>query len=224
MPTEVFSISGAGLGQMAPCPVGWGTTPKGNCGAPMQGCPQNMLYPNPKNPTACRSQVAADLQAALRALGNATGDATLKALPIDGFVGPKTTAAANRAFGPQGLLPSGVGASYLRTGTLSQAQVANMAALMANIAAGQAAKLGATVPAHVFKVGAVPAAAAPEAKPEPKAAVPPPAGVEAQPRSLWYLVGLSALAAGAGAYMGWRESRPPKAEAKVYRMPTRRAA
>jgi hypothetical protein len=67
------------------------------------------------------SQDVATLQNALVALGKGIGDTSLSKLTIDGLIGPKTTAAVNRAFTVH--LGSGQAPASYRTGALSQSQV-----------------------------------------------------------------------------------------------------
>lgn len=200
---EVFSISGASLGATA-CPVGWQATPNGNCGAPAAGCPSNMRLG-----AACRSAAAIALQNAVRALGRQVGDPVLAALAVDGFVGPKTTEAVNRAFTTH--IGSGQAPADVRTGALSLTDVATRAPQLTQLASAEVVRRGGAVPAPPA-MKATPAAA--------KAAtgedLAPIAGD--YPNALWALVGLNALAAVTGAWGVYRRNRGEP----VY-MPARRA-
>lgn len=75
------------------------------------------------------SQDVATLQNALVALGKGIGDTSLSKLTIDGLIGPKTTAATNRAFTVH--LGSGQAPASYRTGAMSQAQVETSANTLA---------------------------------------------------------------------------------------------
>lgn len=79
---EVFAISGA-FGQ----PEGWVVTPKGNYGAPREGCPVERQI----GKEGCRHPEAIALQTALRQSG--------LSVSVDGFIGPKTTEAVNMVLG-----------------------------------------------------------------------------------------------------------------------------
>jgi hypothetical protein len=187
---EVFSISGA-LGAAA-CPTGWQVTPNGNCGAPVAACPANMRLGN-----ACRSQAAVALQNALVAMGNQIGDAVLKALVVDGFVGPKTTAAANRALTTH--IGPGQAAADLRTGTLAIGDVAARAPQITQLVVAETARRGGSTPAPRTFTANVPVTPR-------EAADPIVAAQGAPPRALWALVGLNALAAVTGAWGLYRGS------------------
>lgn len=124
---EVYTIQGAGAAPAA-CPVGWAVTPNGNCGAPGGG----------------RAPAALALQTALRTLGVAVRDPVLQSLGVDGYIGPVTVAAVNRAFTSH--IGSGQAAARYRSGQLTQVQVANEAAMLAQVAAAESQRRGVTVP------------------------------------------------------------------------------
>lgn len=184
---EVFAISGAS-GSPNTCPPGWEATPHGNCGAPAGGCAPSM-----RSGKACRSQVAIDLQNALRALGQAVGDASIAKIAVDGFVGPETTAAVNRAF-TKHIGPGQSPAPY-RTGKLTIANVAQNAAAMTNAVKAEVGRRGKTVPPSP-PVSALP--------PEAPAAPLPDASPSAIP--VLALIGLNVVASAAGAWMAWRRA------------------
>ena len=195
---EVFTISGpGGFGQAAAsCPVGWQQTPNGNCGAPVAGCPPELRLGN-----ACRSPAAIQLQNALKALGKTVGDPALVGLAVDGFIGPGTTAAANRAFTTH--LGAGQATARFRTGVLTQSQVANEAALMASVISAEVARRSGTVPAPpVFRPSPV-VATAPATQPYTA----PATGGQASPAGLWGVVALSSVAAATGFYTRFRRGR-----------------
>lgn len=201
---EIFSISGAGysngynghsgrssFGQPkpAPCPQGWQVTPNGNCGAPMASCPSSARAAG-----ACRSPQALKLQTAVAALGRAVNDSALASLGADGFIGPATAAAVNRAFTAH--IGAGQATARFRTGAMTVAQVANEAELITGVIGAEVLRRGARLPAPV--VTSTPAA--PGAKPLPTAFVPAMPG-EGSPVALWGLIGLSAVAASVGLYL-----------------------
>lgn len=188
---EVFAIAGSDFGAAPACPAGWAVTPNGNCGAPLANCPPNMRF----GKTACRSQAAINLQNAIKALAGAAGDGNVAGLSIDGFIGPKTVDAANLVLSKYATSAN----ARFRTGSLSQAQIANEASLIASMLAAAASARGTKVPAP--PVLAPPAPAEAVAKMGP--AVMAPSGV---PRALWGLVGLNAVLAGAGFWMTFKGS------------------
>lgn len=204
---EVYSISGAeGFGAAA-CPVGWEGTPHGNCGAPVAGCPTNMQYGG-----ACRSPAAVQLQNALVALGQVAGDPVLKALQIDGFIGPLTTDAVNRAFTMH--IGAGQAPAGFRTGTLTMADVAAAVMPYMQTVAAEVARRGAVVPAaRSFKanVPATPREASASSMVEPL-------GTENLPKSAWFLVAGVAAASVAGFWDAWKAGRRAGGGASVYRM------
>ena len=171
---EVYTLTGAPA--VAPCPVGWQVTPNGNCGAPGGG----------------RAPAAIALQNALRALGAVTGDRALN-VGVDGYIGPETTRATNRAFTLH--LGPGQATARYRTGGLTQVQVANEAAALAMVLSSEVARRGGTpavapvvpppVPGGKFVAEVGPAVLEPAAP----------------NRALWALLGLSAVAALAGVYV-----------------------
>jgi hypothetical protein len=127
---------------------------------------------------AASSAVAA-LQTALVALGKGVGDPVLKVLVIDGLIGPKTTAATNRAF------TTHIGAyqapAHYRTGSLSQATVAANASDLAELVNTESRRRGYNVPTSVVIQTAAKAAA-----PKTTAIVPytPPASPSVIPKSV----------------------------------------
>lgn len=201
---EVFLISGAGYSNGAgsfgaginPCPSGWEVTPNGNCGAPFSGC-----SPTSRVGKACRSPKALQLQTALAALGRTVADQALAGLPADGFVGPATVAAVNRAFTTH--IGSGQAAARYRTGKLTQAQVANEADTITGIIGAEVLRRGAKLPAPVATAGEQPG----PARPSTTANVPVPTAVApaGNRRAGWALLGLSAVAAGLGFYFTYAE-------------------
>jgi lysozyme family protein len=173
---EIFSISGAAPDQN-PCPVGWGVTPNGNCGSVGGG----------------RAVAAVALQNALQALGTAAGDNVLRAVASDGYIGPVTVTAVNRALTSH--VGPGQAAAYLRTGQLTIAQVANSAPILAAAIAAEVVRRGGKVPPTVVKASA------------PRVAVDVgPAEVEGPPKALWALVGLAALGVAGGLYLTYSRS------------------
>jgi len=109
------------------------------------------------------SQGVLELQTALKALGQGVGDNILRAIVTDGLIGPKTTAATNRA------LTVHIGAyqapANFRTGTLSQATVAANASELAQLVDAEAQRRGYNVPtAKVISTVAKVAAAKPAVK------------------------------------------------------------
>lgn len=193
---EVFTISGpafrGGFGAAA-CPTGWQITPNGNCGAPVSGCPSSMKY----GTSACRSQTAVTLQNALRGLGLAVGDPVLKALAVDGFIGPNTTAAVNRAF-TMHIGPGQADAVY-RTGVLTAGEVAGMAPVLTHLVATEVARRGAVIPDQ------------PTLRPPSSTSVPtsetPVLEAGTLPNAAWFLAGAMALLSATGAYLEFREPR-----------------
>lgn len=189
---EVFTISGYnGFGATA-CPVGWQITPNGNCGAPVAGCPTNQKY----GTSACRSQAAINLQNELRGLGNTVGDPVLKALQIDGFVGPNTTAAVNRAFTTH-IGPGQADASF-RTGALTVGEVAGMAPQLTLLVANEIARRGgASSPPPTLRPPTstnVPTSETPVLEPG------------TMPTAAWFLVAGMALVAGYGGYYEYKRT------------------
>lgn len=211
---EVYSIAGAypGLGYhfgAAPCGPGFEVTPNGNCGAPMGSCPPGMSVKG-----ACRSPLAIDLQNALVALGRAVGDGELIALTVDGFIGPKTVAAVNRAFTKH--VGSGQAPAALRTGGLSLLAVSTNAAQLAQLAKTETGRRGAVTPPPP-PVAAMPA---------PKPPVTP--GVDTRPEldtstkpHAYALLGFDALLMGLGF---WLQFRDAKAYADTARRSSRRSS
>jgi lysozyme family protein len=82
----------------------------------------------------------AGLQTALANFGAKIGDAVLKAIKVDGLIGPKTTAAANRALRQH--IGAGQAPQDLRTGVLTQAQVLANAAQIAQLVNTEARRRG----------------------------------------------------------------------------------
>jgi len=120
------------------------------------------------------SQAILDLQTALATLGKGIGDTSLSKLALDGLIGPKTTAAANRALTVH--LGSGQAPANLRTGSLSQAVVVSQAPQITQLILAEIARRGFGAPTKKAlpkkkKVAAAKAAPAYE-EPEPAAAAP----------------------------------------------------
>ena len=90
------------------------------------------------------SSAVASLQTGLKALGQGVGDNTLRAIVVDGLIGPKTTAATNRALTVH--VGSGQAPASFRTGALTQAEVVANAATLASIVDAEAARRGYSVP------------------------------------------------------------------------------
>jgi lysozyme family protein len=187
---EVFSISGWGDTITQACPVGWATTPNGNCTGPD----------------------AAPLQRALAALGNTVGDTSLSSISIDGVIGPGTTAAVNRAFTVH--IGPGQAAARFRTGALTQAQVANEAALETSVILAEVTRRGGAVVVAKTPISTPSSSYAP---PKPPAVattvyVPPSPGYTTSTPSysppasgsssiaMWSLAGLGLVAVAAGIY------------------------
>jgi hypothetical protein len=117
------------------------------------------------------SQGVTELQTALKALGQGVGDNILRAIVVDGLIGPKTTAATNRAMTVH--VGSGQAAASLRTGALSQATVAAQASALAQIIETEAQRRGYNVPtAKVIATVAKASAPKPAITPAPAAYVP----------------------------------------------------
>ena len=101
------------------------------------------------------SASVASLQTALANFGRQIGDAALKAIKVDGLIGPKTTAAANRALRQH--IGAGQAPQDLRTGVLTQAQVLANATQITTLINTEARRRGfgiATAPATVKKPAA----------------------------------------------------------------------
>lgn len=92
---------------------------------------------------ATPNQGVAALQTALRNFGKSIGDAVLKAIVTDGLIGPKTTAAANRALTKH--LGAGQAPQDLRTGALTSAQVVAKAAQITQLVNTEARRRGFSV-------------------------------------------------------------------------------
>jgi peptidoglycan hydrolase-like protein with peptidoglycan-binding domain len=107
------------------------------------------------------SSSVASLQTALIALGQKVGDGTLSALVLDGLIGPKTTAAANRAFA---MYVSGAPANFA-TGTLSQSQVSTNASSLASYVNAELSRRGGAKTTALVPAAAAPAAVAVRAAP-----------------------------------------------------------
>jgi lysozyme family protein len=179
---EVFTIAGAhGFGAgTTPCPPGWIQTPNGNCGAP--GAP------------GYRSQVAADLQTALTALGRRAGDVELQKLPIDGVIGPMTVSAVNKAFTTH--VGSGQAQAQFRTGKLSLYDVARDAPTFVQLLRAEMVRRGSEVPpTPPPAAGAIPAP--PQIDIGPAQIIPVPSE---HTGALWVLAAANFVAAGLGAW------------------------
>lgn len=93
---------------------------------------------------------AVQLQNALKALGNVTGDPVLKALVVDGKLGPKTVAAVNRA------LAKYVGATkYFPRADLQLVHVRNHTVGITGLIVDRVKKSGGTVPVPVIERSSV---------------------------------------------------------------------
>jgi hypothetical protein len=122
------------------------------------------------------------LQTALANFGRQIGDAALKAIVADGLIGPKTTAAANRAMRQH--IGAGQAPQDLRTGVLTQAQVVANAAQLTTLINTEARRRGfgiATAPATVKKPVAKAKAPAAAVTYIPPAASKPSAAAQAWP-------------------------------------------
>jgi len=141
------------------------------------------------------SSSVASLQTALIALGQKVSDATLAAIVLDGLIGPKTTAAANRAFA---MYVSGAPAN-LSTGTLTQSQVSTNASSLAGYLNAELSRRGAKTTALV------PAAAAP-ASVAARAAAPAVSDSSAQIVK-YAAIGLGGVVVASVLYMLWRRQQ-----------------
>lgn len=92
---------------------------------------------------AAADQKIAVLQNALVILGKGIGDNILKAIVVDGLMGPKTMAAVNRALSVH--VGSGQAAASLRTGTLTQAQILTQISGITNTLSNEASRRGFTL-------------------------------------------------------------------------------
>jgi hypothetical protein len=90
------------------------------------------------------SQSVAELQTALVALGKGIGDPTLMKVAVDGVMGPKTAAAANRALTVH--LGAGQAPSNLRSGSLSQATISGMTSQITALITTEIARRGFAAP------------------------------------------------------------------------------
>lgn len=88
-------------------------------------------------------QSVADLQNILLILGKNIGDPVLKALVVDGMIGPKTVAATNRALVTH--IGAGQAPAAFRTGTLTQAQVLAEVGTITGILVKEAQRRGHTI-------------------------------------------------------------------------------
>lgn len=86
------------------------------------------------------SSGVASLQTALITLGQKVGDSTLASLVLDGLIGPKTTAAANRAF----TTFISNGPNFASGGSMSQSQVASAAEELAGFVRTEISRRGGT--------------------------------------------------------------------------------
>ncbi len=173
---EVFTIAGSGFGADARCPAGWSTTPNGNCGGA---------------PPTYKSQLAADMQNALIALGRKAGDIELQNLSVDGVIGPQTVSAVNKAFGTHvGDLQTQ--ATFRASGKLTQYQVAEAAATIVSQLRASILSKGGTLP----PVSAV-------APPPPRVEIGPAEIVDDRGRvaGAWALVAANLAVAGVGAWL-----------------------
>ena len=145
-----------------------------------------------------------ELQNALKSLGNTVRDSTLMVLVVDGLIGPKTTAATNRAFTVH--IGAGQAAAAWRTGSLSQTEVAANATTLAQMVIAEVNRRGGNIPAPAVAAVKSPTSYVPAAAPasagtpmylQPNAAVS--SGMD--PAVKWVLIGLGAVAVGAAAYL-----------------------
>jgi hypothetical protein len=90
------------------------------------------------------SQPILDLQTALATLGKGIGDNSLSKLSLDGLIGPKTTAATNRALTVH--LGTGQAPANLRTGSLSQAVVVSQAPQITQLILAEITRRGFNAP------------------------------------------------------------------------------
>jgi hypothetical protein len=125
------------------------------------------------------SQPIVDLQTALVALGKGIGDNILSKIVIDGLIGPKTTAATNRALTVH--LGAGQAPANLRTGSLSQAIVVSQAEAIAGLIETEVKRRGFTVPTPKKASAVKKAVAKPVATYIPSAAAAPSAMVQYTP-------------------------------------------
>ena len=86
------------------------------------------------------SSAIAGLQTALKGFGQSVGDTVLRAIVVDGLIGPKTVAAANRALRQH--IGAGQAPQDLRTGVLTQAQVVTNAAQITQLVNAEATRRG----------------------------------------------------------------------------------
>jgi hypothetical protein len=168
------------------------------------------------------SPAIVDLQVALVALGKGAGDNTLKAIVVDGLIGPKTTAATNRAFTVH--IGAGQAAAEYRTGALTQSEVAALAARLAEIVNGEVQRRGygaststviatvvkATTPKTTALVPYQASAAAPKAAAIAPTYIPAPADTGMQAAIIkWSAIGLGLVIATAGIYYAIRRRGQP---------------
>jgi hypothetical protein len=100
---------------------------------------------------AAPSGPVAAMQTALRDFGKNIGDTTLAAIAVDGLIGPKTVAAANRALTRH--LGAGQAPQALRSGALNQAQVVAAAAQIAQLINTEARRRGFAIYVGPITVG-----------------------------------------------------------------------
>jgi len=151
------------------------------------------------------SSSVASLQTALITLGQKVGDSTLKALMLDGLIGPKTTAATNRAFA---MYITNAPANFA-TGTLSQSQVSTNASSLASYVTAEISRRGGTASSTTAPVR-VPAVATPTAlSPYSPSAAPVVSDTSAQIVK-WAAIGLGGVVVASVLYMIWRsrQGRP----------------
>jgi hypothetical protein len=178
---------------------------------------------------ASASQAIAGLQTALVSLGKGIGDTTLSKIVVDGLMGPKTTAAVNRALTVH--LGTGQAPANLRTGSLSQAMITSQAATITQLLEAEVKRRGFTVLATKIKKPAVKkastsstaSAAAPASTavttyvpPAAAAAVSPVYRVPAAPASTdmnaiikWSAIGVGVVVVGAVGYYLVSKRRSP---------------
>lgn len=173
---EIFTINGAGYFGAAGCPAGWKATPNGNCGG-----------------ASGSSSAATSMQNALQALGRAVGgDNALSNLSADGYIGPATTAAVNRAFTVH--IGAGQAPAQYRTGSLSMYDVAANAPTLTSLIAAEVSRRGGSLTVSPPKAGSkAPVYTAPGTSPDSGL----PGGLSLMQ---WTLIGVGGAAIIAGAY------------------------
>jgi hypothetical protein len=93
---------------------------------------------------AAKSQPVADLQSALKALGNGIRDGVLMKIAVDGIMGPKTAEGANRALTKH--LGAGQAPANLRTGLLSQQLITSQIGTITDLIEAEIKRRGFSAP------------------------------------------------------------------------------